>query len=128
MVEPRSRPYDRPGRREQLTGDWWRATVSAVRAALGARGTRAVAGALELLGVRVVGQGPTTVAVDGAGGSLGTALDLARYPRRAEAASLELAIGLPAWQLGSLPHERWMARHDAERHDSAAAFLSPWTG
>ncbi len=112
-----------PGTAEQDPADWWRATVSAARAALRASGG---AGALELLGICVVGQGPTTVAIDGAGRALGMALTWLDTRPAAEAAHLSAAIGLPAWQLGSLPHERWMAREDADRHASAAAFLSPW--
>jgi xylulokinase len=112
-----------PGIAEQDPADWWRATVSAVRAALAACGGVA---ALELLGICVVGQGPTTVAVDGSGGSLGMAMTWLDTRGTAEAASLSFTIGLPTWQLGSLPHERWVARHDPERHAAAAAFLSSW--
>ncbi len=112
-----------PGIAAQDPADWWRATVSAVRAALAACGGSA---ALELLGICVVGQGPTTVAVDASGGSLGMAMTWLDTRATADAASLSFTIGVPTWQLGSLAHERWIARHDPERHVAAAAFLSSW--
>ena len=60
-----------PGIAEQQPDDWWAATVAAVREALAAcEGP----GAVRLLGIAVVGQGPTTVALDGAGRALGPAI------------------------------------------------------
>ena len=112
-----------PGIAEQQPDDWWTATVGAVREALAAcEGP----GAVRLLGIAVVGQGPTTVALDGSGRTLGPAITWLDTRAAEESSALATAIGVPAWQLGSLPHERWLARNDPELHSRAAAFLSPW--
>jgi xylulokinase len=112
-----------PGVAEQDTDDWWQATRQAVGQAI------AECGGLErirLLGIGVVGQGPTTVAVDASGRALGPAITWLDTRARAEAAALSAAIGVPPWQLGALPHERWLERTDARRHAAATSFLSPW--
>ena len=120
-----SHPTSAPGAgiAEQDPEDWWRATVLAVREALAASGGTA---ATRLAGIAVVGQGPTTAMVDVAGRTLGRALTWLDTRSGGEAARLSAAIGVPAWQLGSLPHERWLQQHDPVRHEATASFLSPW--
>ncbi len=110
-----------PGMAEQDPGDWWRATVHAVRQALSACGDRTC-----LLGIAVVGQGPTTAVVDDRGATLGGAITWLDSRAADVAADLGTRIGVPTWQLGSLPHERWLALHDPIRHAAAAAFLASW--
>jgi xylulokinase len=112
-----------PGIAEQLPDDWWFATVRAVRESLDGCGGP---GAVRLLGIAVVGQGPTTVLVDGAGRVLGPAITWLDTRSSAESATLTTTIGVPTWQLGSLPHERWLSRHEPDRHALATSFLSPW--
>ena len=46
--------------------------------------------------------------------------------RRTITAELVDRLGVPSWQLGPLPHERWLAEHEPEVHARAAAFLLPW--
>jgi len=110
-----------PGIAEQDPGDWWRATVHAVRQALSACGDR-----ICLLGIAVVGQGPTTAVVDDRGATLGGAITWLDSRAADVAADLGTRIGVPTWQLGSLPHERWLALHDPIRHAAAAGFLASW--
>jgi xylulokinase len=112
-----------PGVAEQDADDWWRATVHAVRDAVGACGGP---DRIALLGIAVVGQGPTTVPVDASGSPVGNAITWLDTRSAAEAATLAAAIGVPAWQLGSLPHERWLAATEPARHAGAALFLAPW--
>ncbi|MCY7419446.1 MAG: hypothetical protein LH650_13325 [Chloroflexi bacterium] len=110
-----------PAMAVQDPDDWWRATVHAVREALSACGDRT-----RLLGVAVVGQGPTTAVADGRGMTLGGAIAWLDTRTADVAADLATRIGVPTWQLGSLAHERWLALHDPIRHAAAAAFLAPW--
>jgi len=112
-----------PGVAEQLPDDWWRATVRAVREARAASGG---AGRTRLLGIAVVGQGPTTVVLDASGASLGTAITWLDSRASGTAIALSDSIGVPTWQLGSLPHERWLALNDPARHAAASLFLAPW--
>lgn len=108
---------------EQDPGEWWAGVVQAVRQAL--REAEA-GGAVDLLGLAVAGHGPTTVAVDGMGRHLGPAITWLDTRASAIASDLSRVIGVPVWQLGSLPHERWLAANDPAAHASAVAFLSSW--
>lgn len=108
---------------EQDPETWWQGTVTAVRRALAEAWDD---GATELAGLCVVGQGPTTVAVGDAGGSMGPAITWLDARAAETADHLSRSIGVPTWQLGSLAHERWMATHDPDRHARATCFLSAW--
>jgi xylulokinase len=109
---------------EQEPSEWWAGVVAAVRQAVGGMGR--AARSVELAGVAVAGQGPTTVAIDAAGVPLAPAITWLDGRSSAIAAELSVATGVPVWQLGSLPHERWLARHRPEVHARAVAFLSSW--
>jgi xylulokinase len=102
---------------------WWTGVVRAVREAVGAQDDM-VPGALS--GIAVSGQGPTTVAIDAAGRHLGPAITWLDTRAAPIAAELSARLDVPVWQLGSLPHERWLARHEPELHARAAAFVSSW--
>jgi xylulokinase len=108
---------------EQDPADWWAGVVTAVRRALAEAWDD---GRTELAAVAVAGQGPTTVAVDEDGTPLGPATTWMDTRASSMATELAARIGVPVWQLGSLPHERWLATHEPDRHARAAAFLSPW--
>ncbi len=121
----RSHPTNNPGpgRSEQDPDAWWGGTVAAVHDALAAIGS---ADAITLLGVAVAGQGPTTVVLDAAHANLGPAIIWLDTRAAAEVADLGVMTGVPTWQLGALPHERWVARHEPKRHAAARLFLSSW--
>lgn len=108
---------------EQEPADWWAAVVTAVRRALADAWDD---GRTELAGIAVVGQGPTTVAIDESGAVLGPAMIWLDTRAATIAAELSDAIGVPVWQLGSLPHERWLATHAPDLHGRAVAFLGSW--
>ena len=108
---------------EQDARDWWAATVRAVREALSVGGGP---GAPRLLGIAVVGQGPTTVPLDASGSPVGNAITWLDARTLPDASALSGSIGVPTWHLGSLPHERWLARNEPARHAAASLFLTPW--
>ncbi len=108
---------------EQDPADWWAAVVTAVRRALADAWDD---GRTELAGIAVAGQGPTTVALDASGRPLGPAMIWSDTRATSIAGELSAAIGVPVWQLGSLPHERWLATHRPDLHARAAAFVSSW--
>lgn len=108
---------------EQDPADWWAAVVTAVRHALADAWDD---GRTELAGIAVVGQGPTTVAIDASGAHVGRAITWLDARAAALAGELSSTIGVPVWQLGSLPHERWLAAHDPTLHARAIAFLGSW--
>lgn len=108
---------------EQDPAGWWAAVVRAVREAVA---QARAAGPLELVGIAVSGQGPTTVAIDGAGGHLAPAITWRDARASGIASELSAALGVPVWQLGSLPHERWMAAREPTLHARSVAFLSSW--
>lgn len=117
-------PADEPagGRAEQDPGAWWAAIADAVRATVAAapgaaRGLRAIA---------VVGQGPTTVSADPQGRPLRPAIGWQDTRAAGIADSLATRIGISAWQLGPLPHERWIAEHEPEVAARAAHHLGAW--
>ncbi len=115
--------YGSGGIAEQEPEEWWQGTVTAVRRALAEAWDD---GATELAGVCVVGQGPTTVVMDDAGAPLGRAIIWLDTRAADTAERLAAAIGVSAWQLGSLAHERWLATHDPARHARGAAYISAW--
>lgn len=106
---------------EQDPADWWAGVVRAVREALAETGGR-----VDVAGIAVAGQGPTTVALDETGAHLGPAITWQDTRATGIATELSDAIGVPVWQLGSLPHERWLALHEPVLHARARAFLSSW--
>ncbi|MFO1541434.1 MAG: FGGY-family carbohydrate kinase [Chloroflexota bacterium] len=118
---PVERP--RPGWAEQDPDAWWAAIVAATRAALAAAppGTAAA-----IRAIAVVGQGPTTVCTDAAGVPLRPAITWLDTRAAELAGTLGRAIGISSWQLGPLPHERWIATHAAELHARTAHFLGAW--
>jgi len=109
------------GRAEQDPADWWSAIRQAVSEALGAAGGRP-----RVRAVSVVGQGPTTVCVAADGSTVRPAITWLDTRAGAITAELEARLGVPSWQLGPLPHERWLAEHEPEVHARTAAFLLPW--
>ena len=109
------------GRAEQDPADWWAAIRAAVAEASRAAGSRA-----QVRAISVVGQGPTTVCVGADGSTLRPAITWLDTRASAITAGLEARLGVPSWQLGPLPHERWLAAHEPEVHARTAAFLLPW--
>lgn len=113
----------RPGWAEQDPEAWWTAIVAATRDALAAappgtaRAVRAIA---------VVGQGPTTVCADADGRPLRPAISWLDTRASGLADTLGRAIGISPWQLGPLPHERWIATHAADLHAGVTTFLGAW--
>jgi xylulokinase len=108
---------------EQDPAAWWAGVVGAVRQAISQAGG-SVPGAL--VGISVSGQGPTTVAIDTSGTHLGPAITWLDTRAAPIAAELSGRLDVPVWQLGSLPHERWLAGHEPDLHARAVAFLSSW--
>jgi len=109
------------GRAEQDPADWWSAIRQAVSEAVGAAGSRP-----RVRAICVVGQGPTTVCVAADGSTVRPAitwLDTRAVPIAGELAE---RLGVPSWQLGPLPHERWLAEHEPQAHARTAVFLLPW--
>src|SRR5690349_72393 len=94
---------------EQDPTDWWAAVVTAVRRALADAWDD---GRTELSGIAVSGQGPTTVALDAKGAHLAPAIIWLDTRATGLAGELSSHVGVPVWQLGSLPHERWLAMHE----------------
>jgi xylulokinase len=114
-----------PGIAEQDPGDWWTGVVAAVRQAL-AEARASGHDRLGIAGVAVAGQGPTTVTLDAQGEPIGPAIIWMDTRAAGDARELSSLIGVPVWQLGSLPHERWLARSEPAIHSGATAFLSSW--
>jgi xylulokinase len=108
---------------EQDPTDWWAAVVTAVRRALADAWDD---GRTELSGIAVSGQGPTTVALDATGAHLAPAIIWLDTRATGLAGELSSHVGVPVWQLGSLPHERWLAMHEPALHARASVFLSSW--
>lgn len=110
-----------PGRAEQDPAAWWSSIRSAVSEALGAAERRPVVRA-----IAVVGQGPTTVCAGPGGEPVRPAITWLDTRAGAITADLEARLGVPSWQLGPLPHERWLAEHEPEVHARTTSFLLPW--
>jgi xylulokinase len=106
------------GRAEQDPRDWWAAVAIAVRAAVTApREVRAAVTAPEdVIAVCGVGQGPTLVAVDGAGDPVRPAIT---YQDRRAAAG-------PAGEFRLLPRMAWLAREEPASVARAAWLLPSW--
>lgn len=112
-----------PGRAEQDPAAWWAAIVAASHAAIAA-----CPGGLAptVRAVAVVGQGPTTVLARADGTPLLPAITWLDTRAAAIADELATRLGVPAWQLGPLPHERWLAAHEPTATAEAALALTPW--
>ncbi|MFN8622682.1 MAG: FGGY-family carbohydrate kinase [Chloroflexota bacterium] len=112
------------GRAEQDPADWWTAIAAAVREAL--RTASAAGSRAEVRAISVVGQGPTTVCAAADGTPLRPAITWLDTRASAITAELEARLRVPSWQLGPLPHERWLAANEPAVHERTAAFLLPW--
>jgi xylulokinase len=112
----------RAGWAEQDPEAWWAAIVLATREALAAAaGPRA-----SIRAVAVVGQGPTTVCVVADGSVARPAITWLDARAASVTAELVERLRVPSWQLGPLPHERWLAVHEPAIHARTEAFLLPW--
>ncbi len=118
---PHAIHHPRPGWAEQDPEAWWSGVVDATRSALA---TTRGGSAPRVAAVSVVGQGPTAVAVDGAGRAVRPAITWMDVRAARESRDLEAALGVSGWELRSLPHERWVARHEPAVHDSVRWWLS----
>jgi xylulokinase len=106
------------GRSEQDPGSWWRA-VSTITHQLASPPSSIAA-------ICCVGQGPTLVTVDSAGGATRPAVTWMDSRISSEAGALEAAIGASGWALGILPAARWVERRDPRAASSARWYLNSW--
>ena len=98
---------DKDGAAEQDPRDWWRAIAAAVRSLAG------VSASVDVLAIACVGQGPTVVAVNGAGEPVRPAVT---WQDRRPAGS----------GFGLVPRMAWLASSDAAAVARSAWLLSTW--
>ena len=110
-----------PGRSEQDPERWWAAVVEATRSALEQAGP-----SIRPLAIAAVAQGPTTLSVDERGRPVRPAIGWMDARANAERAALEDELGIDAWRLGTLPHERWLRGHEPGPYRRARWFLTAW--
>jgi len=106
------------GRSEQDPGSWWRA-ISTITHQLASAPSSIAA-------ICCVGQGPSLVTVDSAGGATRPAVTWMDSRVSGEAGALQAATGASGWALGILPAARWVERHDPEAASGARWYLNSW--
>jgi xylulokinase len=109
------------GRFEQDPGCWWAAVAEAAMSAV-----REAGSGIRPIAISVAAQGPTTVAVDTQGRPVRPAIGWMDTRASAERTDLETELGVDAWRLGTLPHERWLRAHEPEAYRGARWFLTAW--
>lgn len=114
--------HPRPGWAEQSPDAWW---VGVRRAVEEARAAAEAAGAFRIAAVSVVSQGPTTVVTDARGIPLRPAITWMDLRATDELRELETELGVTSWSLGTLPHERWIDRHEPAVAAAARWYLTP---
>ena len=109
--------------REQDPDGWWQALCDATHEVLQVAERD---GGVEVLGVGVVGHGPTLVPVRTDGRAAGPAL-MWRDRRAAEdEVALAALLGRSGWLLGELPKARWLLRERVATAAASAWLLSTW--
>ena len=110
-----------PGRFEQDPERWWAAVVEATRLALAEAGS-----SVRPMAIAVAAQGPTTLPVDAQGRPVRPAIGWMDTRASAELAELSAQLGVDGWRLGTLPHERWLARPRTRCVRQVRWFLTAW--
>lgn len=109
-----------PGWFEQDPEEWWGASRDAIREVVGASlGTR-------IVGLCVVGQGPSIVAVDDRGAAVANALIWMDRRCEAERARLAARLGGDVSEYSAVPKASWLRRERPEAYARTRWFLQAW--